>query len=189
MIVNQRLLWLLGQTASTVYYDSGNSPFPLDVVSGSYMEQGCGAIGSPVQLGIRERLLTIRGGHRVRPRTYCFLEKMVNAPPAVVLDCRIVPGFEQQPLVLTSEQRQIANRARRFGRDRAQQRFEMRVQTRDGRFVEEVRRVLVEGVETPVELEHLDGQIKSGCVSAGFGRIGVEHFDGKALGRDDVRGE
>lgn len=40
MVVNQRLITFLGQTASVTYYDSGNSPFPFDVVQGSYMEIG-----------------------------------------------------------------------------------------------------------------------------------------------------
>ena len=40
MVVNQRQVWFFGQTASVVYYDSGNSPFPFDVVGGSYIEQG-----------------------------------------------------------------------------------------------------------------------------------------------------
>jgi hypothetical protein len=40
MAVNQRQVQLLGQTASVTYWDSGNFPFPFDVVSGSYMESG-----------------------------------------------------------------------------------------------------------------------------------------------------
>jgi hypothetical protein len=40
MVVNQRQIWFFGQTASVVYYDSGNSPFPFDVVGGSYIEHG-----------------------------------------------------------------------------------------------------------------------------------------------------
>lgn len=40
MIVNQRQIWFFGQTASVVYYDSGNSPFPFDVIQGSYIEHG-----------------------------------------------------------------------------------------------------------------------------------------------------
>jgi hypothetical protein len=41
MVVNQRQVWFFGSTASVVYYDSGNSPFPFDVIQGSYIEQGC----------------------------------------------------------------------------------------------------------------------------------------------------
>lgn len=40
MVVNQRQIWLFGTTASVVYYDSGNAPFPFDVIAGSYIEQG-----------------------------------------------------------------------------------------------------------------------------------------------------
>lgn len=46
----QRQVWVLGQTASVVYFDSGNSPFPFDVIQGSYIEQGCGARASVVKL-------------------------------------------------------------------------------------------------------------------------------------------
>lgn len=54
MAVNQRQVWFFGQTASVVYYDSGNFPFPLDVIQGSYIEhgaiQGGGALtGTTVQ--------------------------------------------------------------------------------------------------------------------------------------------
>jgi hypothetical protein len=40
MVVNQRQVTFFGASASVSYYDSGNSPFPLDVIDGSYMEHG-----------------------------------------------------------------------------------------------------------------------------------------------------
>lgn len=50
MIVNQRQVWMLGSEYSVVYYNSGNSPFPFDVISGSLMEQGCAAVNSAVKM-------------------------------------------------------------------------------------------------------------------------------------------
>lgn len=50
MIVNQRQVWMLGSEYSVVYYNSGNSPFPFDVISGSLMEQGCAAAFSAAKL-------------------------------------------------------------------------------------------------------------------------------------------
>lgn len=50
MIVNQRQVWLLGAENSVVYFDSGNSPFPFDVIQGSMMEQGCAALNSPAKM-------------------------------------------------------------------------------------------------------------------------------------------
>jgi hypothetical protein len=50
MVINQRQMWLLGQTASVVYYDSGNSPFPFDVIPGSYIEHGSIAKSAAVKI-------------------------------------------------------------------------------------------------------------------------------------------
>ena len=50
MIVNQRQVWMLGSENSVVYYDSGNSPFPFDVIQGSLMEQGCAAAFSAAKM-------------------------------------------------------------------------------------------------------------------------------------------
>lgn len=47
---NQNQLWVFGQQSSVVYYLSGNSPFPFDVISGSIMEQGCAAAQSVQKL-------------------------------------------------------------------------------------------------------------------------------------------
>lgn len=50
MVVNQNDVWLLGQTASAVYYPSGDSPFPFAYRAGSYIENGCVAAASAVKL-------------------------------------------------------------------------------------------------------------------------------------------
>lgn len=49
-IVDHRQLWILGQKSSEVQYDSGNVPMPFDSVPGGFIEQGCGASFSVVQL-------------------------------------------------------------------------------------------------------------------------------------------
>lgn len=50
MLVDHRQVWLFGITKSVVYYDSGNFPFPFDVVPGGFVEQGIGAMNSAVRL-------------------------------------------------------------------------------------------------------------------------------------------
>lgn len=46
---NQRLLWVFGPSATQPYYDSGNFPFPYDVIQGAKIEQGIAAPASPVK--------------------------------------------------------------------------------------------------------------------------------------------
>ena len=46
---NQRLLWVFGQTATQPYYDSGNFPFPYDVIQGAKIEQGIASPASVVK--------------------------------------------------------------------------------------------------------------------------------------------
>lgn len=46
---NQRLLWVFGPSATQPYYDSGNFPFPYDVIQGAKIEQGIAAAASPVK--------------------------------------------------------------------------------------------------------------------------------------------
>lgn len=46
---NQRLLWVFGTNATQPYYDSGNFPFPYDVIQGAKIEQGIAAPASPVK--------------------------------------------------------------------------------------------------------------------------------------------
>lgn len=46
---NQRLLWVFGPNATQPYYDSGNFPFPYDVIQGAKIEQGIAAPASPVK--------------------------------------------------------------------------------------------------------------------------------------------
>lgn len=43
MIVNQRQVWLMGQTHSIAYYDSGAYPFPFSPIPGSLIESGLAA--------------------------------------------------------------------------------------------------------------------------------------------------
>jgi hypothetical protein len=50
MIVDHREVWLWGPKASQPYFDSGNFPFPFDIVQGGFIEQGCGAQFSPARL-------------------------------------------------------------------------------------------------------------------------------------------
>lgn len=46
---NQRLLWVFGTSATQPYYDSGNFPFPYDVIQGAKIEQGLAAPASVVK--------------------------------------------------------------------------------------------------------------------------------------------
>lgn len=50
MLIDHREIWLFGSARSQVYYDSGNTPFPFDVVPGGMIEQGIVAGNSPVRL-------------------------------------------------------------------------------------------------------------------------------------------
>lgn len=49
-IVDHRQLWILGGKSSEVEFDSGNFPMPFDTAPGGFIEQGCGASFSIVQL-------------------------------------------------------------------------------------------------------------------------------------------
>ena len=46
---NQLLVWVFGATATQPYFNSGNFPFPLDVIQGAKIEQGIAAPASPVK--------------------------------------------------------------------------------------------------------------------------------------------
>lgn len=46
---NQRLLWVFGPNAAQPYYDSGNFPFPYDVIQGAKIESGTVAPASIVK--------------------------------------------------------------------------------------------------------------------------------------------
>ena len=50
MIVDHRNVILFGIKKTAIYYDSGNFPFPFDLVPGGFIEQGIGAPDSPVSL-------------------------------------------------------------------------------------------------------------------------------------------
>lgn len=49
-IVDHRQLWIFGAKSSEVEFDSGNFPMPFDTAPGGFIEQGCGASFSVVQL-------------------------------------------------------------------------------------------------------------------------------------------
>lgn len=49
MIADHRELWLLGKTKSVVYFDSGSAQI-FDVIPGAFIEQGCGATFSSINL-------------------------------------------------------------------------------------------------------------------------------------------
>ena len=50
MLADHRELWLFGAKQIAVYYNSGNFPFPLDVVSGGYIENSTIAEWSPARI-------------------------------------------------------------------------------------------------------------------------------------------
>lgn len=50
MLIDHREIWLLGQTKSTPYYNSGGALFPYDVVPGGYVDQGTASIWGSAQL-------------------------------------------------------------------------------------------------------------------------------------------
>jgi hypothetical protein len=50
LIVNQREVWLFGQTSTEVFFDSGNSDFPFERIQGAFIEQGIAAAFSPAKL-------------------------------------------------------------------------------------------------------------------------------------------
>lgn len=50
MLIDHREIWLLGQTKSTPYYNSGGALFPYDVVPGGFVDQGTAALWGSAQL-------------------------------------------------------------------------------------------------------------------------------------------
>lgn len=50
MLVDHREVWLFGLTKTVIYYNSGNFPFPFDLIPGAFIEQGIIANNSPVRL-------------------------------------------------------------------------------------------------------------------------------------------
>lgn len=50
IFVDHRLLIVYGPKSAQIYFDSGNFPFPYDVIEGGFVEQGTGAQFSPVKL-------------------------------------------------------------------------------------------------------------------------------------------
>lgn len=50
IFADHRILWVFGQKATQPYFDSGNFPFPYDVVEGGFIEQGIAAPFSVAKL-------------------------------------------------------------------------------------------------------------------------------------------
>lgn len=50
LIVDHRELWLLGETTTEVYFNSGAASFPLERVQGAFQEFGCAAASSVAKL-------------------------------------------------------------------------------------------------------------------------------------------
>lgn len=50
IFVDHRLLWVFGPKATQPYFDSGNFPFPYDVIQGGFIEQGIAAPDSVAKL-------------------------------------------------------------------------------------------------------------------------------------------
>lgn len=49
LLVNQREVWLFGETSTEVFFDSGNADFPFERIQGAFIEQGCAAKYSPAK--------------------------------------------------------------------------------------------------------------------------------------------
>ena len=50
LLVNQREVWLFGETSTEIYFDSGNPLFPFERIQGAFIEQGCAAKYSPAKI-------------------------------------------------------------------------------------------------------------------------------------------
>lgn len=50
MIVDHREVWLFGEKQTQAYFNSGAFPVPFDIVPGGFIEQGIGAVQSPIRL-------------------------------------------------------------------------------------------------------------------------------------------
>lgn len=46
LIVNQREIWLPGETSTEIFFNSGNNDFPFERIQGAFIEQGCAAKNS-----------------------------------------------------------------------------------------------------------------------------------------------
>jgi hypothetical protein len=49
LIVDQRDVWLLGESSTEVFYNSGNPDFPFERIAGAFIETGCAAKNSPAK--------------------------------------------------------------------------------------------------------------------------------------------
>lgn len=50
LVTDHRELWLLGESSTEVWFDSGNSDFPFERIQGAFLEVGCAAPHSVVKL-------------------------------------------------------------------------------------------------------------------------------------------
>lgn len=50
LLVDHRELWIFGEDTGEVFYNSGNSDFPLERIQGGFMEVGCAAVNSVAKL-------------------------------------------------------------------------------------------------------------------------------------------
>jgi len=50
LIVDHRELWLFGEATTEVFYNSGAADFPIERISGAFIEHGCAAAQSPAKL-------------------------------------------------------------------------------------------------------------------------------------------
>lgn len=50
LIVDHREVWMFGDTTTEVYYNSGNADFPIERITGAYLEHGCAAAQSVAKL-------------------------------------------------------------------------------------------------------------------------------------------
>lgn len=50
LIVDHRELWLMGETSTEVWFNSGNADFPIERISGAFIEMGCAAAHSVAKL-------------------------------------------------------------------------------------------------------------------------------------------
>jgi len=62
MLVDHREVWLFGKKQSVVYWNSGNTDFPFDVITGAFLEEGSSAQSPPVKLD--NSILWLGGGER-----------------------------------------------------------------------------------------------------------------------------
>jgi len=82
MKVVHRYVWLFGQDTSTVMFDSGASPFPLEIHPAGVLPWGCAAAFSPAELqGAVYWLGASEGGHAMVLRATGFTPDRISTHP------------------------------------------------------------------------------------------------------------